>query len=395
MRLPGWKWIAGVGGALALTAGAGVWAARSPYVAEVVFGADVDRTVGLPRARRADRLEVPDPREIIARADYDELRRLGRPPVSAIWAARMVLPPPSEWVRQSSPPAPVDPTAPLAYTASAATTREPTDRDPFRVVDQGTGERHGLAIPIPPERPVLPEPEEEEEEEEAQAVPLPLPRPRDIPQQAQQQPAGRGAPVALVPPPTPPARPTTTPAAAAPATAPVAPPAIEARDGRVQVASLATQPTERRSPEVAPPVLSTPFGVPFALQHANVETSCFPPALVALLRRIEQRYGRRPVVTSGYRSGGRGGSLHRRCMAADIMVPGVAADDLARAARDIPGMGGVGIYCHQSLVHVDIGTPRDWRHGCGSFFAMRDGSVARGRLPEQLVNRFNRLVNRN
>ena len=377
MRLPVVKWIAGVGIALGAMAGAAVLAVRSPILAEIVFGADVDRTVGFARARRADRLEIPDPTVVVARLEQEEMRRLGRPPVSAIWAARMTLPPPSEWVRQSSPPAPVDPTAPIAYAAAETPAAE---RDPFRVVDEGTGERHALAIPLPPERPAAVE--EEEEEEESEPVPLPLPRPRNIPQQPAE---ARGTPVPLAPQPG--AR--AAPAPAAPAAAPPARQIEPARpgEGRVQVAALATQPTERRIPEAAPS-LATPFGVPFSLQHASVETSCFPPALVALLRRIEQRYGRRPVVTSGYRTRGRGGSLHRRCMAADIMVPGVSADELARAARDIPGMGGVGIYCHQSLVHVDIGTARDWRYGCGSFFALRDGSVARGRLPAQLVNRF-------
>jgi uncharacterized protein YcbK (DUF882 family) len=136
-----------------------------------------------------------------------------------------------------------------------------------------------------------------------------------------------------------------------------------------------------------PPVIMSPLGVPYTLQHDSVQTNCFPPALVELLRRVERHYGQRPVVTSGYRTRGRSGSLHRRCLAADIMVPGVPGAELARIARTIPGMGGVGQYCHPNLVHVDIGTPRDWRYGCGSFFAMRDGSSSWGRAPGRLVNR--------
>jgi hypothetical protein len=57
----------------------------------------------------------------------------------------------------------------------------------------------------------------------------------------------------------------------------------------------------------------------------------------------------------------------------------VSAQALTTFARTVSGVGGVGQYCHQSMVHVDVGTPRDWKYGCGSYFAMRDGSASWGR----------------
>jgi hypothetical protein len=152
---------------------------------------------------------------------------------------------------------------------------------------------------------------------------------------------------------------------------------------RTQVASVA--PTAREAEPEAPrrggPTLMTPFGVPYTLQHASVETQCFPPQLVELLRRLERAAGGKPIVTSGYRTRGRSGSLHRRCLAADIMIPGVSSTELARIARTVPGMGGVGQYCHPNLVHVDIGTARDWKYGCGTFFALREGSFPPSSVP--------------
>jgi hypothetical protein len=389
------RWI-GVGGLLLASGAAALWfAPRSAFLMEWVSGFESAAFVRASQARKNDRLPRPDPVAAAAQRDADFVQRVGRPPIDAIWAARMTLPSPADWVRQSSPPAPVDPQAPLAYAAARAS--EPAERDPFRVIDDGRGtsappRASGSAesIPIPLPRPQAEaESDEEEEEEEAEVIPLPIPRPRNIPPAATVAanaplPPARGGPTALIGPAAAPpaaARPAAV-EAPTPRSAPAAtqlPPA----GGRVQLAALGGAERQIESgaaPQTAPRIM-TPFGVPFTLQHASVETSCFPPALVELLRRLEAQYGRKPVVTSGYRTRGRGGSLHRRCMAADILVPGVSADSLARTARNVPGMGGVGIYCHESLVHVDIGTPRDWRYGCGSFFALRDGSVARGRLP--------------
>jgi len=131
--------------------------------------------------------------------------------------------------------------------------------------------------------------------------------------------------------------------------------------------------------------IDTPFGVPYVLQTGSVETACLKPELVDILRKVEGHYGQKVVITSGFRDRGRQGSLHRTCAAADIEVPGVAASALASWVRTIPAIGGVGTYCHAHMIHVDIGTPRDWKYGCGSFFAMRGGPGKWGRVPAALA----------
>ena len=138
---------------------------------------------------------------------------------------------------------------------------------------------------------------------------------------------------------------------------------------------------------VRPPSKSvdTPFGVPYVLQTGSVETACLKPELVDILRRIEGNYRQKVIITSGFRDRGRQGSLHRQCAAADIEVPGVSSASLAAFARTIPGIGGVGTYCHQSMIHVDTGTPRDWKYGCGSYFAMRGAPGKWGKIPSTLA----------
>lgn len=103
--------------------------------------------------------------------------------------------------------------------------------------------------------------------------------------------------------------------------------------------------------------------------------------LVGLLSKISRHYGRPVTITSGCRSfasnrraGGRRHSLHLRCMAADIRVRGVSEVALLRFVRVLPGRGGVGTYCRNSVVHVDVGPRREWHEGCGgSFHAHRHG----------------------
>ncbi|MCR9123826.1 MAG: D-Ala-D-Ala carboxypeptidase family metallohydrolase [Phyllobacteriaceae bacterium] len=113
----------------------------------------------------------------------------------------------------------------------------------------------------------------------------------------------------------------------------------------------------------------TPNGL--RTQHSGVDVACLKPALVRLLKRVEQRYGKPVVVTSGYRSPQRNrrargakNSLHMYCAAADIQVAGVSKWDLAAYLRSVPGRGGVGTYCHTKSVHIDIGPKRDWNWRC-------------------------------
>lgn len=106
-------------------------------------------------------------------------------------------------------------------------------------------------------------------------------------------------------------------------------------------------------------------------QTDRVEIGCFKPELVAVLKKIERHYGKKVVVTSGYRSpqgnrkaGGSRQSLHMMCAAADIQVSGVGKWELAKQLRSMPGRGGVGTYCYTDSVHIDVGSQRDWNWRC-------------------------------
>ena len=107
------------------------------------------------------------------------------------------------------------------------------------------------------------------------------------------------------------------------------------------------------------------------LQRDDVKVGCFPASLVRLLKQVERKFGRTPLVTSGYRSRshnrlirGARNSMHIHCLAADIQVQGVSKRRLARYVRSLPGRGGVGTYCHTKSVHVDVGRKRDWNRRC-------------------------------
>ncbi len=106
-------------------------------------------------------------------------------------------------------------------------------------------------------------------------------------------------------------------------------------------------------------------------QNESVDVACLKPSLVRVLKTIEGHFGRKMIVTSGYRdpsrnrrANGAKNSLHMYCAAADIQVPGVSKWDLANYVRSMPGRGGVGTYCHTESVHVDVGPERDWNWRC-------------------------------
>ena len=99
---------------------------------------------------------------------------------------------------------------------------------------------------------------------------------------------------------------------------------------------------------------STTPGQLYFAAYTNTEMSCFPQALREALNTIAEHYGKEVEVTSGLRHGGRRGSFHRKCMAADIRVPGVEPGALAAFARTIQGVNGVGTYRHNNVTHVDI-----------------------------------------
>ena len=106
-------------------------------------------------------------------------------------------------------------------------------------------------------------------------------------------------------------------------------------------------------------------------QTDSVDVGCLKPGLVKVLRQIEGHFGRKVVVTSGYRSPsynkrvrGAKRSQHMFCAAADIQVAGITKFEIANYVRSLPGRGGVGTYCHTESVHVDIGPERDWNWRC-------------------------------
>ncbi len=107
------------------------------------------------------------------------------------------------------------------------------------------------------------------------------------------------------------------------------------------------------------------------VQHSKVQVACLKPGILRMLKQVERKYGRKPIVTSGYRSpkrnrraGGAKNSMHIYCKAADIQVEGVSKWQLAKYLRTLPGRGGVGTYCRTKSVHIDTGSVRDWHHPC-------------------------------
>ncbi len=106
-------------------------------------------------------------------------------------------------------------------------------------------------------------------------------------------------------------------------------------------------------------------------QHSGVNVDCISPGIIRILGVVEARYGKKPVVSSGYRSpsrnrraGGARNSMHVYCRAVDIQVEGVSKWNLAKFLRTVPGRGGIGTYCRTKSVHVDTGPKRDWHHSC-------------------------------
>jgi uncharacterized protein YcbK (DUF882 family) len=106
-------------------------------------------------------------------------------------------------------------------------------------------------------------------------------------------------------------------------------------------------------------------------QTERVDIGCLKPSLVRTLKAVERHYGKKVVVTSGYRNRehnrrarGAKNSLHMYCAAADVQVPGISKWELAKYVRSMPGRGGVGTYCHTESVHIDVGPERDWNWRC-------------------------------
>ena len=102
----------------------------------------------------------------------------------------------------------------------------------------------------------------------------------------------------------------------------------------------------------------------------GVDTFCLVPKLRLALWSIETFFGRKVVVSSGYRSpwhnadvGGKEASYHMRCMAADIFIPGVDKSRLIAYAYRNDLVGGLGCYPGRGFIHIDVrDRPRGWDH---------------------------------
>ncbi len=115
-----------------------------------------------------------------------------------------------------------------------------------------------------------------------------------------------------------------------------------------------------------------------AVQYRDRGKAGLSSRLISILYQVEKRFGRKVIVVSGCRSrshnrriGGARESFHLRCMAADILVPGVRKITLYRYLASHPARGGLGTYCRSAFVHVDVGPRREWAWGCGRGYKAR------------------------
>jgi zinc D-Ala-D-Ala carboxypeptidase len=112
----------------------------------------------------------------------------------------------------------------------------------------------------------------------------------------------------------------------------------------------------------------TDFGTYVA--NGGVSTFCFLPQLRLALWSIESHFGRRVVVSSGYRDplhnwsvGGKDDSYHMKCMAADIFIPGVNKSSLIAFVYGNNLIGGLGCYPGRGFIHIDVRSrPSGWSH---------------------------------
>jgi zinc D-Ala-D-Ala carboxypeptidase len=122
----------------------------------------------------------------------------------------------------------------------------------------------------------------------------------------------------------------------------------------------------------APRDLDAPYSMNFGTYVANkqVETFCLVPQLRMAISSIENHFGRKVVVSSGYRDpihnaivGGQDDSYHMKCMASDIFIPGVSKSSLIAFAYRNNLIGGLGCYPGRTFIHIDVRRrPAGWTH---------------------------------
>ncbi|MBF0680714.1 MAG: DUF882 domain-containing protein [Devosia sp.] len=93
----------------------------------------------------------------------------------------------------------------------------------------------------------------------------------------------------------------------------------------------------------------------------SVNAFCITPKLRFLIWEFEGHFGKKVVMHSGYRdnhnnsaAGGADNSYHKKCMAADISIPGVDKARMIQFAMRTQGVGGLGCYPGRAFIHVDV-----------------------------------------
>jgi zinc D-Ala-D-Ala carboxypeptidase len=103
--------------------------------------------------------------------------------------------------------------------------------------------------------------------------------------------------------------------------------------------------------------------------HKDVNAFCISPKLRVAILDFEGHFGKKIVMSSGYRDpfyngkvGGADGSYHMKCMAADFFIPGVPKPRLIAFAARNGLVGGLGCYPGKTFIHIDVRErPRGWR----------------------------------
>ena len=93
----------------------------------------------------------------------------------------------------------------------------------------------------------------------------------------------------------------------------------------------------------------------------EVNAFCLSPKLRFLIWEFEGHFGRKVIMSSGYRdgqhnaaAGGADNSYHTKCMAADFHIPGVDKSQLIAFAMRTDSVGGLGCYPGKQFIHVDV-----------------------------------------
>lgn len=97
------------------------------------------------------------------------------------------------------------------------------------------------------------------------------------------------------------------------------------------------------------------------VSSSEVNALCLSPKLRFLIWEFEGNFGRKVVMSSGYRdgqhnsaAGGADSSYHTKCMAADFYIPGVDKQQLIAFAMRTGSVGALGCYPGRQFIHVDV-----------------------------------------